>query len=174
MDHLSDKEEWILHRIAVNSLISQRELARVTGMSLGLTNVIIKRLIKNGYLKISQKNKRKFQYDITSEGRLESVKGDHEHTLSTIRSYRKIESSIHQLFKKLYESGYRYFSIYGDGELREFVQSIFYRSLEEAPVTLGQELKDDPSAVILNISMESPESNLKGTVVNVLEKITQM
>ncbi len=172
MPNLKDKESLLLDFISKKSSISQRELARKTGISLGLINVILKRLIKAGYLRASQLNKRKLEYLLTPQGFIETAKKTYDYTINTIRSYKMLEANLSKLLKDLHRSGYDYFSIHGDGELRDLTVSTFQRCLEDAPVTLGREPKKDPRAVVLNITTDSLES--KGEVVNVWERIGEI
>jgi len=48
--------------------LSQRDLAARTGMSLGLTNTLIKRFIERGWVKLLHLNGRKVKYALTAEG----------------------------------------------------------------------------------------------------------
>lgn len=48
--------------------VSQRELAARTGLSLGLTNTLIKRFIERGWVKLLHINGRKVKYALTAEG----------------------------------------------------------------------------------------------------------
>jgi len=47
---------------------SQRELAQASGLSLGMTNVLLKRFVERGWIKLSHLNKRKVLYALTAEG----------------------------------------------------------------------------------------------------------
>lgn len=169
--YLTEKEILLLDRISKKSALSQRDLSRATGISLGLINVLLKRLIKAGYLKASQLNKKKLQYLLTPEGLTEAAIRTYDKTIKIISNYKKLESDLSRLLKELHHSGYQYFSIYGDGELRDLTELAFQRSLEEAPVTLGGEHKKDPTAVVLNVSIKTINLPFKGDVVNVVERL---
>lgn len=55
MDTITEKELTIIERISNNGgVITQREIVKYTGFSHGLTNIIIKKLTKKGYIKIRQ------------------------------------------------------------------------------------------------------------------------
>lgn len=173
MSLLSPKEILLLDHILRKSSVSQRELAKETSISLGLINVILKKLIKDGYIQISQRNGRKVEYLLTSRGTMAAAKRTYSDTLNTIKDYRTIEVSLSDLLKALHKSGYDYFSIHGDGELKDLVESTLQKCLEDAPVTLGREHHKDPRAVVLNLTLDTLESSLKGDVVNVLEDMTK-
>lgn len=140
-------------------------------MSLGLINVILKKLAKTGHIKVTHLNKKKLEYLLTPQGFLEASQKTYEYTLKTIRRYRAIEDGLSNLLRELHRSGYVYFSIHGDGELRDLLESVFYRCLNEVPVTLGREHRKDPRAIVLNL-MADPPPDHRGTVLNVLERIS--
>lgn len=171
MTHLSSKELSIMECLSKKPSASQREIAKTTGVSLGLINVILKRFAQLGYIKVGYLNKKKLEYLPTSAGTLETAQKKQQTTTWMIQGYKKIQAQLANLFQELYDTGYNYFSIYGDGELKEIVESIFRASLEEAPVTLGKEHRANPQAVVLNLTAEPMAQAHNGDVVNVLEKI---
>lgn len=168
---LGHKETAVLNHISKEGSISQRELSKLSGISLGLINVVLKRLIQNGYIRISQMNKRKLQYFLTPLGLSEIAQKTHREATSTIKNFKRMQVDLDNLLKGLHHSGYDYFSIYGDGDLRDLVESTFRTCLEEAPVTLGMGHRQDPRAVVLNVTPEPMDGGFKGDVINILEKI---
>lgn len=166
-----DKETVILFSLQKNSSVSQRQLARATGISLGLINVILQKFIKNGYVTVTHHDKRKFQYLLTPHGFEETFRKGYQVATATIRNYHNIQSQLAQILKNLYKAGYEYFSICGDGELRGLLETAFGQSLEDAPVKLGEKHREDERAVVLNLTFQPMDPNFRGHVVNVLEKI---
>lgn len=70
---LTDEYKYkILKLVAADSAISQRELAKALGISLGKTNYCLKALIEKGTLKVSNfknsKNKLAYMYLLTPSG----------------------------------------------------------------------------------------------------------
>jgi predicted transcriptional regulator len=66
-----DRELDILENIRGgdrNGPVRQRDLARIVGISLGMTNVILKKLAQKGWLTIQRINSRHIQYAITPAG----------------------------------------------------------------------------------------------------------
>ena len=57
-----DKEITILSHIAQGEHVRQRDLSHVIGMSLGMTNTILKRLVHKGYLTVRKVNNRNIAY----------------------------------------------------------------------------------------------------------------
>lgn len=172
MPLLRSKEVEVLQSIFRDPSISQRELAKKTLISLGLINVIIKKFIKIGYIKVCQINKRKMEYTLTPNGLQETARKNHYDTAETIKKYKSIQLGVANLLKELHQSGYDYFSIHGDGELRDLIETTFYNCLENAPVSLGKEHHFQPRAVILNLTPEPLPENPKGNVVDILDKLS--
>ncbi len=65
----------------------QRDLARTIGASLGLTNVLLKRLAERGWVIARHLTARKLQYAVTSEGLKEL----------SVRSYRYLKKTVKQI-----------------------------------------------------------------------------
>lgn len=172
MPQLSDKEGVILDHIAAKPCISQRDLSRITGTSLGCVNAIIKKLTQTGHIQSSSPNKKRPEYTLTSQGLLETTQKAHETALSIVKSFKTIQSRLAELLTRLHHSGYDYFSIHGDGELKDLLKATFFECLEDAPVTLGEKEQDHPRAIILNVSHTSLPPDFKGNVVNVMERLS--
>jgi DNA-binding MarR family transcriptional regulator len=86
----SDTEFVILENI-YDSLeqevsLHQRDLARIAGASLGMTNVILKRLAKKGWITVKKLNSRNIQYAITLEGLNEIIRRSYHYFRRTIKN----------------------------------------------------------------------------------------
>ncbi len=171
---LSQKEFELLESLARNPALSQRKLAKSAGLSLGLINLIIKRFIQTGYIQTTQINKRKVEYLLTDQAVLKTTQKTQANLTEIVHKYLIIKKNLSELLQELYQSGYTYFSIHGNGELKELVEATFQSSLADAPVSLGQEHRDHSRAVILNLTTTPPDQEIQGKVVNVLEKIGEL
>lgn len=173
MPYHHNKSDLILEEVRKKSSISQRELSKVTGLSLGLINVLLKKFVAEGHLQATHLNKRKMEYVLTSKGLVESSKRVYQSTNKTIKRYFDIESSLTQLLRKLYNKGYDYFSIHGEGELKALLENTFRNCLSESPVTLGKEHRFHARAVVLSVTAEPLGPDFKGKIVNVLMAISE-
>ncbi len=174
---MNEKEFAIIREIANNNNRSnQRLIAKKVGISLGLTNMIIKRLIKKGYLKVSQLNPRKIQYILTPEGFAEKTRRSYHYTLRTIKTLRNMQNKIQEIILSEYNSGKRKFAIQGDNDLAVLVE-ISLRSLNlenlEFISTNNFALPDDNDYTILNT-----EENSLGTTgherINLIQRLTEL
>jgi DNA-binding MarR family transcriptional regulator len=66
--------------------LRQRDLAQVAGTSLGMTNSILKRLAKKGWITIKKLNSRNIQYAITLDGLNEIVHRSYRYFKRTIKN----------------------------------------------------------------------------------------
>ena len=174
MDVLLTKEILVLSylfRRLPKAKTSQRVISKETKISLGLVNVVMKRLVALDLISEQKINDRSVNYFLTSLGVREASKWSHQNILATLARYEQLRQSLASLLSGLYRSGYHYFSIHGDGDIKNLVESVFRKCLEDAPVVLGQEHKNEPCAVTLNIGPDPLGSEFQGNAINVLEKI---
>jgi DNA-binding MarR family transcriptional regulator len=102
-----DKEITILSRIAQGKHVQQRDLSHVIGMSLGMTNAILKRLVHKGYLTVRKVNNRNIAYAVTPAGVEAVAKRSYRYFKRTIRNivyYREaIEAFVHNIKSRGYQ-----------------------------------------------------------------------
>ncbi|MDR2370315.1 MAG: MarR family transcriptional regulator [Treponema sp.] len=83
-----DSEFIILENIYCSGgdLLHQRDLARIAGASLGMTNSILKRLVQKGLITVKKLNSRNVQYAVTLEGINEILRRSYRYFKRTIRN----------------------------------------------------------------------------------------
>jgi DNA-binding MarR family transcriptional regulator len=91
MENESPDTEFIILENIYDSLEQevsprQRDLAQVAGTSLGMTNSILKRLAKKGWITIKKVNSRNIQYAITLEGLNEIIHRSYRYFKRTIKN----------------------------------------------------------------------------------------
>jgi DNA-binding MarR family transcriptional regulator len=86
----ADSEYLILENIYDSSEqdlpLRQRDLAQITGISLGMTNAILKRLAQKGWITIRKLNSRTIQYAVTLDGLNEIIRRSYRYFKRTIRN----------------------------------------------------------------------------------------
>ncbi len=122
---ITDKEMTIIKEIANNHRPNQRGIAKNTGLSLGLVNLIIKRLIQKGYVKTKHLNQKKIQYLLTPKGFSEKANKSYKFVLKTIQFLKSIKKNIQELIVAHYEKGVREFIVIGDSELADIAEMVF-------------------------------------------------
>lgn len=101
---------------------NQRELSTRSGMSLGMTNVVLKRLAKKGLLKIRQLNRRKVDYLLTSRGFSEKANKSYRYMLKTISSVNVIKTRIQSVLQEELKNGPAEFVMLGEGDFHDIVE----------------------------------------------------
>ena len=67
-DITHDHELDVLSQIHHNQMVKQRDIAHAIGLSLGMTNSILKRLATKGFLTMRKVHARNIHYLVTAEG----------------------------------------------------------------------------------------------------------
>ena len=119
---ISDKDLKIMEEIAKDKGITQRELSKRAGISLGMVNISLKRLARKGYVKVKGMNKRSLEYVLTPKGFSEKAKKSYRYFLNTLSSLKKMKRKIQSLILAEYAKGARNFIILGNGELADIVE----------------------------------------------------
>jgi predicted transcriptional regulator len=119
---MDDNELKAISEIQKNSKASQRELSKVLNLSLGMTNIVLHRLIEKGYMKIKQLDGRKVQYALTPKGLSEKLQRSRQYLQDTILSFERIKEALKRAIVEKRELGYSKFYIYGDWYLDHIIE----------------------------------------------------
>lgn len=124
-DNLNEREFELINIIGPELDANQRDLSRHINLSLGTTNMLIKRLIAKGYIRIRQLNKRKFKYLLTPKGLEEKVKKSIHYTLKTLKSITLIKEQLKEkIINKLYNQGIRDFIVLGRSDFALLIEIV--------------------------------------------------
>jgi DNA-binding MarR family transcriptional regulator len=183
MAKTSEKEFAVIKEISNNSGIhqDQRIIAEKTGISLGLTNLIIKRLIKKGYVKALQLNRRKIQYMLTPKGFSEKAKKSYGYTVRTIDLFKSIKEKIQELIVKEYDSGKKEFIVVGDGELVDMIELAFRSaSLSDLKYSRFSNIKDinvrgnNSKVIFYSKPYDSRATKTRNNTKNIIDIVTYL
>lgn len=119
---LDEQEFELINVIGAELGPNQRELSRLLDLSLGQTNILIKRLVTKGYIRISKLDKRRVKYLLTPQGLAEKMSQSVKYTLRTINSIGLIKERFKVLFKDMYAKGERRFFVLGESDLASLVE----------------------------------------------------
>lgn len=127
MDNLpiGEREHIVIEEISRNYNITQRKISKNLGISLGMTNLILKRLTGKGYIKVKQLSGKKVRYILTPKGFTEKAKKSYRFILKTIDSVKQIREEIQKLILREYAKGERGFTVCGSGELATIAEIAF-------------------------------------------------
>lgn len=87
--------------------IRQRDIARIVGISLGMTNTIIKTMISKGFLKASSIDKKKVSYILTKEGLNVLSKRSYSFFKKTIKNVVVYKDAIDNFIGEIKNEGYK-------------------------------------------------------------------
>jgi DNA-binding MarR family transcriptional regulator len=175
-DPLNEREFELINIIGAKLGSNQRDLSRQLNLSLGQTNMLVRRLAAKGYIRINQLNKRKVKYLLTPKGFTEKMHKSIKYTLNTINSIGLINNKIRALLKQLHDSGERKFYILGASDLVTMVETAFRETpLNTCEILRGVEWPaDKPNYVVLICTEEFNKGNLKDNkCANLIEVLAQ-
>lgn len=89
-----EKIDLVLDLIENNEDITQRELARLTSLSLGNINIILKRCLKKGLIMIEKVNSKNIKYILTPAGFAEKANLTYLFVQSAIKSVLTIKENL--------------------------------------------------------------------------------
>ncbi|MCD5406478.1 MAG: winged helix-turn-helix transcriptional regulator [Desulfotomaculum sp.] len=87
-------EYAILNHLKNNYQTSQREIAENTGLSVGTINLLIKKMIKKGFIKLERINGRTLRYILTPQGIAEKTKLTYTYVKISYQQITKINKAL--------------------------------------------------------------------------------
>jgi len=119
----SEKEITILSHIHSNPHnVNQRDLARIVGLSLGMTNEIVKRLATKGLLTVKRINNRNIHYIVTPRGIEAITRKSYRYFKRTIKNVVYYKESIENLAARVREKGFDAILLKGVSDLDFIVE----------------------------------------------------
>jgi DNA-binding MarR family transcriptional regulator len=125
-DVLDEREFELVNIVGAELGSNQRDLSRRMDLSLGMVNMLIRRLVAKGYIRIEQLNKRKVKYILTPQGFAEKMRKSIKYTFKTIISIGLIKDGIKKVITQLYfEEGHRHFTVLGKSDFAMLINMVF-------------------------------------------------
>jgi DNA-binding MarR family transcriptional regulator len=118
-EHELDLLEYIAHR---SESVHQRDLARVSGLSLGMTNVIVKRLAQKGWLTIRKVNNRNIRYAVSPSGIKQITRRSYRYFMRTVRNVVHYREAIEDFARDIKSRGYQGLLLIGRSDLDFIVE----------------------------------------------------
>lgn len=100
-------EYAVMQAVSDNPGQTQRNISKRVNLSLGMTNLLLVRLTRKGYIKMRQLDWKRTEYLLTLKGALEKSRKSYEYTLHTIRLFRQIVVNVQGVIKAEYDAGLR-------------------------------------------------------------------
>jgi DNA-binding MarR family transcriptional regulator len=100
-----------------SSSIKQRDLARIVGISLGMTNSVIKRLAQMGWVTIRRINSRNIQYIISAEGIEEIARRSYRFLKRTIKNIVLYRETVQHFLLAVQKNDFKELVLVGPSDL---------------------------------------------------------
>jgi len=164
----SDRDLYTLERIHLSQQpVHQRDLARIIGLSLGMTNAILKRLAQKGLLQVKKINNRNIQYVVSSKGLEEIARRSYRYLKRTIKNVVDYQQAIDRLIQEVSARGFRRLVLVGNSDLDFIVEHLcgkHHLAFERTPaLPANGALEGEPAAggprafVLHSENMQPPE-----------------
>ena len=156
------REEYnrqILQAIASGERVTQRSLASDLGVALGLTNLLIRRLVAKGYLKVAGMGTRHVRYLMTAAGWEALGRATRDSLENTVHLYTQTRELIRASLSGVSQrcsvdtDGRKRVVFYGAGDVAE----IAYVSLQSTDLTLVGVVDDRRNGVFFGLPILRPD-----------------
>ena len=124
----SYRELKVLEELSNDSAPTQRSISQKLGVALGLTNLMIRRSVKKGYVKVVNMEGNRVRYLLTPKGVTEKTRLTYEYLEYSIHLYREVRRAIQGALGPVIRSGGKRVLLFGTGEIAE----IAYLTIKEA------------------------------------------
>ena len=152
---MQDNEVLILEELEKNSDITQRDLSEKTGLSLGMVNLLLKKFIKKGFVKLERLNGKSFRYILTPEGFKEKSKKTIEYIKIYYNKTLIIKENIERIIR-VYGRNRTYILFGKDREMKEIIEGIL-KELNVDYITETDINKIDRTKIILYWDIDNEE-----------------
>lgn len=111
----------LLSEVEDDPQITQRQLSRRVGIALGLTNVMLRNLVKKGYIRANQTSWKRWLYTLTPEGFSHKIRLTMVYISRVLDHYQKVRQTLRETLEPLPLNEESRVAIYGAGEFAELV-----------------------------------------------------
>jgi DNA-binding MarR family transcriptional regulator len=124
MDPHVHRDLEILTAIGEGRPITQRDLSQRLGVALGLTNLYVKRLTRQGLIKIREFPRKpgpreRLRYVLTPKGFAEKTRLSYAYMMHSLDLYRRARQALRESLSRLPDDGMKRIALYGTGEAAE-------------------------------------------------------
>ena len=140
MDLSTYRDMHLLNEVTQTPHTTQRELSKRIGIALGLTNLLLRRLAKKGFIKISGTKRSRIRYLITPPGILEKSRLTYEFIQYSLQLYGHVRVFLREQLAMVAKGGHRRILLCGTSELAE----IAFLTIHEVGLELVGVVDDPP------------------------------
>ena len=133
---------------------SQRDFAKATNMSLGMTNALLKRFAQKGWIMMKKVSPRTIRYVLTSEGMNTLSERSKNYMSRTFRNIRECTESVERAIQEAKSNGCTQVVLYGDSDIAfliEYACAKFGVAYSKVPVSSGDMASGTKQASVLSL-----------------------
>lgn len=152
----TDKELEVLEQIHIRQDVRQRDLAQVIGLSLGMTNAILKRLTQKGFLTVRKVNNRNIAYAVSPVGVDAIARKSYRYLKRTIKHVVDYKQAIEEVIRAAVDDGYTEVALVGRSDLDFIVEHLCGKyGLDYRRIRKVSDIGGDETAFLLFSENES-------------------
>ncbi|MDE1921742.1 MAG: winged helix-turn-helix transcriptional regulator [Candidatus Omnitrophica bacterium] len=172
---LDEREFELVNIVGAQLAANQREISRQMNLSLGMTNMLLRRLISKGYIRIKQLNKKKTEYLLTPKGFSEKLRKSVKYTLKTINSIGLIKKHFMKTLSEVYTQGHRIFYVLGESDFAFLIEvALKELQLKDCQLIYIKDIGDSKPDGVLCICQEGVGAVPKGyKFINFINELAQ-
>ncbi len=140
LENTNQKEIHLLEILKNSPTAGQRDMAEAVGLSLGMTNLLLKDLSSKGWMLMRRLNARKVQYVLTPEGIKELSRRSYRFLKKSIRQVADYRVQLEALVSKAKTDGFAGLELVGSSGL-DFVLDYLCRQ-HQLPFRMAEERTD--------------------------------
>ena len=133
----------LLEELERNPIVSQRELSHKFGIALGVTNACLKRMARNGLIRIRDLNPRKIGYYLTPKGFIEKTRLTIHLISFRVQHYSELKKAIANRLLEMQRDGRQRIVFYGVSDEMEAA----YITLQGVNLKLVGIVEDDEKII---------------------------
>lgn len=170
MNNLPDSELIILENIygSGGQALHQRDLARIAGTSLGMTNSILKRLVQKGFITVKKLNSRNIQYAVTIEGINEILHRSYRYFKRTIKNIVFYKDTLDERIQQAKRRRINAVLLVGISDLDFIIEHACHRCgvsfLKAVDIQTAAEAMDDRTFTVYAEHIPEPSGAPKNTL----------
>lgn len=156
---VNEHNRLILLAIASGQPVTQRSLSKDLGVALGLTNLLIRRLVAKGYVRVARLGARHIRYLMTAEGWEALAHATKASLENTVHLYTQTREQIRARLAMVSErcepgaDGRKQVVFYGAGDVAE----IAFVSLQRTDLMLVGVVDDHRSGKFFSLEISTPD-----------------
>lgn len=148
----------LLSELEAGTQVSQRSLARRLGIALGLTNLLLRRVVRKGWVRMIQIRSNRVSYLLTPTGIAEKAKMSRDSLQYSLRFYSEARKRVGARFAELStewpaDSQEKRIAFFGTGEIAE----IGYVCLQETDLQLVGAIDDQGRGRFFDVPLHGAE-----------------